>query len=418
MSKTLMEKRAAAMDAVRSSLEKYKSAPLDENLRGDLETAIKSVDEIDTEIKAAETRKSAESLLSREKFEETPGKKNDDTPRTLGENFAKHGLDKLARQKAGEHLEFSVPEFEKKAASDPMTRPLDDSGIAAWGTTFERSIVNQRREQLVVADLMGAANVTTPVIKYLVEKANRIAEGGFTTVAEGAQKPYIRYDEFDIVTESLSKIAALTKISDEMATDYGFIVDWINNQLVYDLSIAEEHQLIQGDGQGSNLRGLLNREGIQQFDIDATDPIEQLKGLFEASRLPGRATNLTADAVILNELDYGRIRLAQDANGQFLAGGPFTGQYGNGGVLVNPPVWGLKTVTTNAAVPAGTYVLGNFRQGATVLRKGGVRVDSANQNDVDFEHNLITLRAEERLGLMVPLPAAFVTGTLGAEAGA
>ena len=81
--------------------------------------------------------------------------------------------------------------------------------------------------------------------------------------------------------------------------------------------------------------------------------------------------------------------------------------------MLNPPVWGLKTVTTNAAVPEGTYVLGNFRQGATVLRKGGVRVDSANQNQNDFEHNLITLRAEERLGLVVPAPAAFVTGKIG-----
>ncbi|EEI16270.1 phage major capsid protein [Corynebacterium lipophiloflavum] len=417
MHKTLMEKRAAAMDAVRAALDKYKAAPTDDNLRGDLETAIKSVDEIDAKLKASEVQGNAEKLLAGASFGDTPGKKGAE-PRSLGEHFAKHGLEMVKRQKDGERLDFSVPEFEMKAASEPMVRPLDGSGIAGWGTTFERSIVNQRREQLVVADLMGSANVTQPVIKYLVEKAKRIAEGAFATVAEGAQKPYIRYDTFDVVTESLSKIAALTKISDEMAADYGFIVDWINNQLVYDLSVAEEYQLVQGDGAGSNVRGLLNREGIQEFNIDSTDPIEQLKGIFEASRLPGRATNLSADAVILNELDYGRMRLAQDANGQFLAGGPFTGQYGNGNMLINPPVWGLKTATTNAAVKAGTYVLGNFRQGATVLRKGGVRVDSANQNDVDFEHNLITLRAEERVGLMVPLPAAFVTGTLGTPAGA
>nr|WP_256974347.1 phage major capsid protein [Corynebacterium diphtheriae] len=46
------------------------------------------------------------------------------------------------------------------------------------------------------------------------------------------------------------------------------------------------------------------------------------------------------------------------------------------------------------------------------MRKGGVRVDSANTNADDFENNLVTLRAEERLGLIVPLPAAFVKVTL------
>ena len=64
------------------------------------------------------------------------------------------------------------------------------------------------------------------------------------------------------------------------------------------------------------------------------------------------------------------------------------------------------------AIERGTYVLGAFRQGSTVLRKNGLRVDSTNSNVDDFEQNLITLRAEERLGLMVERPAAFVTGSL------
>ncbi|MCQ8210889.1 hypothetical protein NPS74_24715, partial [Cutibacterium acnes subsp. acnes] len=77
------------------------------------------------------------------------------------------------------------------------------------------------------------------------------------------------------------------------------------------------------------------------------------------------------DALLVNPADYVRIRLAKDGNGQYFAGGPFNGQYGNGGVQLNPEMWGLRTVDT-PAVEKGTYVLGAFRQGATVLRKGGV----------------------------------------------
>lgn len=415
MTKTLAEKRETAMNAVRTALAEYKANPTDDNIRGDLETALKSVDEIDAAIKSQRTVADAEKRLESASFDGAVGRKGADAPsKSIGDHFVKHAGDMVKRQQAGEHLEYSVPEYAgTKAADDAMTTPAAGDDVAAWGAQLERSIVNARRDQLVVADLMGSANVSLPVIKYLVEKLNRIAEGGFETVAQGAKKPYIRYEDFDVRTESLSKIAALTKISDEMAADYGFIVDWINNQLIYDLSVAEEAQLVRGDGQGSNLTGITNREGVQKFDIDATDPVEQFKGLYEASRLPGRATNLSTDGIVLNELDYARLRLAQDSNNQFYAGGPFQGQYGVGGVMLNPPVWGLKTVTTNAAVPEGTYVLGNFRQGATVLRKGGVRVDSANQNQNDFEHNLITLRAEERLGLVVPAPAAFVTGKIG-----
>lgn len=99
--------------------------------------------------------------------------------------------------------------------------------------------------------------------------------------------------------------------------------------------------------------------------------------------------------------------LRKDANQQYYAGGPFTGPYGNGGVLNSPSVWGMRVVETQA-VELGKPLVGAFRQAASVLRKGGVRVDSTNVNVDDFENNLITLRAEERVGLMVTFPEAFV----------
>lgn len=352
------------------------------------------------------------------KLDSSDGRTDPETPeaaKSLGDHFVKSARSRLSEQSAGRHIEFSAPEFDgAKAASDPkLSTSFTGEFVDGYGTAWDRNIVNARRERLVAADLMGSATVTLPTIKYLVEKAKRLIEGAPATVAEGSKKPYVRFDDFDIVTESLSKIAALTKLSDEMIADYGFVADWINQQLVYELSVVEEEQLLRGDGKGSNLVGLLNREGVQSFDIDTDDTGDQFDGLFRAIQKIPAATNLTADAIMINPLDYAELRLHKDANGQYIAGGPFSnGQYGVGGILIDPPVWGLRTVSTNA-VPQGRYVLGAFRQGATVLRKGGLRVDSANTNVNDFENNLVTLRAEERLGLMVPVPAAFVVGQLG-----
>ena len=246
-----------------------------------------------------------------------------------------------------------------------------------------------------------------------MEKANRIAEGAPASVAEGAQKPYVRFADLDIVTESLSKIAALTKLSDEMIADFGFVADWINNQLIYELSVVEEKQLISGDGTGSNVRGILNRSGIQT--VTSAKKANWFDDLYSAISKVAQATPLTADGIIMNTADYEVLRLAKDGNGQYIAGGPFQGQYGVGGILVDPPVWGYRTVVTNN-IPKGTALVGAFRQGSTILRKGGLRVDSSNTNADDFEKNLVTLRAEERIGLMVPLPSAFVKVTLTAGA--
>lgn len=411
------EMRAAALKAAQELAAKYGDAMTADQL-AEVEAKMAEVKELDVKI-AEQDRKFAlmdqlRTLSPDESAAEKTSGGEGVQAKSLGDHFIKHAGDVLSKQSSGARREFSTPEFEAKAAADPMTSPA--TLVEGYGTTYQRSIVNQRRERLVAADLMGSATVTSATVKYLVEKANRLVEGAPSTVAEGGAKPYVRFDNFDVVTESLSKIAALTKLSDEMIEDYGFVADWVNNQLIYELSVVEEQQLLNGDGLGSNLTGLLNREGIQAHNIESADVNDWFDGLYEAIQMVPQATNLTADALMVNPADYTKLRLAKDGNGQYLGGGPFQGQYGVGGIMVNPPAWGLRTVETNA-VPAGTYVLGAFRQGATVLRKGGIRVDSTNTNVNDFEHNLVTLRAEERVGLMVPLPAAFVTGTLAAPAG-
>lgn len=400
---TLRERRDAAFEHAKGLYSQFGEEVTDAQLT-ELKEALHKAEALDAELAKVKEANSVFEKLRNIDTGETPLQPE---AKSLGEHFVKSAGDSL-KQQGSRRLEISAPEF--KAAGDPAkTTPLVDG----FGTMYQRSIVNQRREKLVAADLMGSANVDLPTIKYLVEKANRIAEGAPASVAEGAQKPYVRFADLDIVTESLSKIAALTKLSDEMIADFGFVADWINNQLIYELSVVEEKQLISGDGTGSNVRGILNRSGIQT--VTSAKKANWFDDLYSAISKVAQATPLTADGIIMNTADYEVLRLSKDGNGQYIAGGPFQGQYGVGGILVDPPVWGYRTVVTNN-IPKGTALVGAFRQGSTILRKGGLRVDSSNTNADDFEKNLVTLRAEERIGLMVPLPSAFVKVTLTAGA--
>lgn len=398
--KTLRERRDAAFAHAKGLYDGFDAENVTDEQLSSLKEALAEAEALDAELaKIKEDNEVFEKL----RHLDPDGPKV--SSKSLGEHFVKSAGDVLKHQAAGRRTEFSAPEF--KAASDPQTSP--ENLVEGWGTTYNRSIVNQRRETLVAADLMGMANVTTATIKYLVEKLNRIAEGAPGTVAEAAKKPYVRFADFDIVAESLSKIAALTKLSDEMIEDYGFVADWINNQLIYELSVVEEQQLLNGDGNGNNVRGLLQRSGIQAVTSASKDAwFDDIYGAISKVNL---ATPLIADGIVINPADYEVLRLRKDANGQYIAGGPFQGQYGVGGIMIDPPIWGKRTVVTNS-MPKGTCLVGAFRQGATVLRKGGLRVDSTNTNADDFDNNLVTLRAEERVGLMVPLPAAFVKVTL------
>lgn len=416
MNLSLIERRDALIAEAKSLLPED-GRTMSGEVREQLSSMIEETEDLNTQIKAASESAALEAQVRNLGGEGMSTPERDGgagtSARSLGEHFVKSAGDQLARQARGEQLAVSAPEYGSKAADTPFMLPQQDAvpDLSAWATDFQRAIVNQKRDKLVIADLMGAARVApgTQSISYLVEKPKRIAAGGPGMVAEGESKPYVSYDTFEVVSEKIKKVAALTKITDETAEDLDFIVSWIDNQLIYDLSLKEEHQLLNGDGTGANIRGLLHREGIQSADLGEN----ALDDLLKVSAKVPQLTQFTPDGVVMNPLDYLKFRLLKDKNGQYYSGGPFQGQYGVGGVIMNPAPWGLKVVDT-PAMEEGKYVLGAFRQASVTLRKGGIRVDSTNTNADDFEKNLSTIRAEERLGLMVTHPAAFVTGSIGA----
>jgi len=118
------------------------------------------------------------------------------------------------------------------------------------------------------------------------------------------------------------------------------------------------------------------------------------------------------DGIVLHPNDFNTFRKLKDGNGQYYGGGPFAyGPYGNGGVLMQPPIWGLPVVVTTA-IAEGTALVGAFKLGAQIFDREGLRVESTNTDGEDWRYNRVAVRLEERLALAVYRPLAFceVTG--------
>lgn len=401
----LKQQREASLKAAREIAERVKAegrAFTDEE-QTEVDGHLAKADELEKQIKAAEK---SDALMARVAGLVPAGKSGDedDKPaKSLGEHFAKHvGEQGLERLKAVGGHTVSTPEF--KAATDPHTV---GSSFGAVLTDVDRTVVHGYRRRAVVADLLGSGTISGNAVTYYVEGA---IEGAFATVAEGGQKPQLHNVNPTPVTDALKKIAGWWDTSDEMVEDLPFMVSEINNRGLYLLSIAEEAQLLSGAGTGSTVLGLLNRSGIQT-ETQAVAPDSSQDAIFRAITKVQTATGLAADGILINPADYQTLRLAKDGNNQYYGGGFFSGQYGNGGVAEQPPLWGLRTVVS-AAVPAKTVVVGAFQAAATVYRKGGVRVESTNSDQGKFTTNVITTRIEERVALAVRIPAAIVKVTL------
>ena len=398
----LKEMRAAALKAAQDIIKGAKAAERDltSDEQETVEAKFAEIEQLDAKIKSAAD---SDALMGRmESFggdgESAPG---DDggSAKSIGDHFVKH----LKGRSIKSMSQFATPEF--KAAEDTQVTGGNTGAFGPLLTDVDRSFVLPFRRRLVVADLMGMGSVSGNAITYPVFGA---LEGSTAFVGEGGQKPQMHVADPEWVTDALGEVAGWFKITDDMSEDLAYVVSEIEGTARYDLLTKEEQALLSGNGTAPNLRGVLNRSGVQTEAAAAAG--DNADALFRAMTKVQTATGFNADGIVINPTDYQRLRLARDGNQQYYGGGYFAGQYGNGSIMEQPPLWGLRTVVT-AAVPAGTAVVGAWEI-AKVFRKGGLRVESTNSHVDDFTNDKITIRLRERLGLQVKYPTAFVNVTL------
>jgi len=99
----------------------------------------------------------------------------------------------------------------------------------------------------------------------------------------------------------------------------------------------------------------------------------------------------SANYALLNPVDACLMQLEKDANGNYLLPSYITSD----GVQV-----GAVRVIANNLVPAGEMYIGDFTKG-TVFSRRGMTVEFGFENNDNFEREIVTVKAYERLNLRV-----------------
>lgn len=86
--------------------------------------------------------------------------------------------------------------------------------------------------------------------------------------------------------------------------------------------------------------------------------------------------------------------------------------YGAPGTNAGAQPFGVNVVMS-PFMPAGQFLIGSLRGSAIIYQRQGAVVEMGYVND-DFTKNLVTIRAEERLGLGVDRPMGIMYGAITA----
>lgn len=333
-------------------------------------------------------------------IEEAGDEHSDVSAKSIGQQFVQSAGYKSAVEH-GFKGNFTTGDLEVKTLLTEGTAGTPGPGyqpVAALPTLLP-GIVDLRFHPLTISDLFPGGTTSTPLIRYLVETA---VTNAAAATAEGALFPESALT-FSKVDEVLHKITTFLPISDEMLEDWAQAQSYIDARLILFVKLAEEVGLLNGDGTGANLVGLMNRVGLATPIVKniGVSPVgdNSMDAVYRQITAIRTTAFLEPDAIAIDPLAWQNILLAKNTQGNYYANGPFAS-------AETPALWGKK-VAVSFGTAANSAVVGAFAQGGQIFRKGGLTVEASNSHADYFQRGQTAIRAQERIALAIYRPGAF-----------
>lgn len=282
---------------------------------------------------------------------------------------------------------------------DPMVTP-------PMRTKRVRDLFPVRRTSAAVIEYFRQLGFTTLQAGHGVNSASSVAErsGGAFALKPQSSFAFVG-EQAPVRTLAHWEAAHRNVLADEPQ-----LRSIIDNELMYGLRLLEDSQILNGDGTGENLLGVLQTPNIQEYawSDGATTPVPDTKA--DALRRAATLSFLAyyePSGIVLHPNDWEDIELTKDNNGQYL----IAVSVAMGG---EPRVWRMPVVDT-PAIAEGTALVGAFGTGAQLYDREEASIRISEQHSDFFVRNAIVILAEQRLALAVKRPEAFVKVDFDAE---
>ena len=225
---------------------------------------------------------------------------------------------------------------------------------------------------------------------------------GAAEVAEGAAKPEsdITFEPYNVQIET---VAHWIKVSNQLLADAPAVAAYIDTRLRDGLAQRVDRQLLLGNGTTPNLSGLTDAGNFVAFTpTSGANLVESIN----KAKYNRWALGEVVDTVIVNPADWAAMEVLREGagSGAYLYGAP--------GTNAGAQPFGVNVVMS-PFMPAGQFLIGSLRGSAIIYQRQGAVVEMGYVND-DFTKNLVTIRAEERLGLGVDRPMGIMYGAITA----
>ena len=249
-----------------------------------------------------------------------------------------------------------------------------------------------------VRDLLGVRPTTSNTIEFIQDNTGDLVAS--SQAGENSLKSQ-QERSFELKSRPVITIADSVPASRQVLEDAGQLRSYIDDDLRYRLMLAEDQQILYGDGSAGTLQGIFN-EPIQDAGIRGT--VSQIDHIRAAMRM-ARQSHYATSGVLMNPADWEKIETLKDGNDQYLFA--IGRNFADG---ATPVVWRVPIVE-HMAIAEGEFLLGGFDTAARLWDRRQAAIRTAEQHSDYFRRNMVEILAEERICLTVTKPKAFVKGS-------
>lgn len=262
---------------------------------------------------------------------------------------------------------------------------------------------NARYRDRTLLDALNISGTDSNVIDYVALTAfsNNAAEVTEWTGTDFGLKPESDMT-FAARTAAVKTIAHWIRESRNIMRDAPRLQNLIDTKLVDGLELRLETQILNGNGTGDNLMGILSTVGIQNRVQHGTTPVgrNQTTTTTTLDTIRMALTDIRLafyrpDAIVLNPSDAEAIELAKDSTNNYL----------NVFDPVAMRVWRTRVIETQA-IAAKTGLVADM-SGATLYVREDAEVRISENVSDDFIRNAVRVLAEMRAALAVTDVSAF-----------
>ena len=259
--------------------------------------------------------------------------------------------------------------------------------------TIESGVGQIATRQALMKQLFPVQAISTEYLKYndqetIVRDAKNVAGCAAST--------HNSKITWQVRTLQMSKVRDFVDLCVDMVDDYDYVEGEIRNLVSTDVALKVDQQLLLGTGvypELNSVDAVASTFGAGSYAAAIQDAtlIDLIKvGAAQISDF-GQNNKFMANTVLLNPVDAVKMQLLKDADGNYIVPNWITSD----GVNI-----GAMRVIANQLVPADEMYIFDSTKG-TIFQRRGATVEMAFENRENFEKELVTVKAYERLNFRV-----------------